>query len=420
MNVLMVDDQKAVVESLRKGIRWDKLGIAQVFTTCSVKEAKLILKNFPVDVLVTDIEMPEEDGLSLGRFAKKELPLLECIFLTSHAEFGYAKEAIQMGGFDYILQPARYEDVEQSIAKAIARVEERLKMANVMKNQKMVMKQRNALLEMAFLKLSQEKYEEADQMVINARQMLEVEYKDAYFFPLLIQLERWNKITNVWGKQLVEMALCNVMEEIFAPQNGQAGISALIENRYWMVLIMERTERIEELIRENVEVFFHFVNSNLDFKISIYPGEMQEKFHLTYLKLLRMAEQNREQKAFICWETSEEETGIKEKGEDPIEKAIIYIKRNLSKNISRTEVAREVYLNEEYFSRLFRQKTGATFKDYVLMEKMQEAKKLLRQSKFSVGIIASKVGYDNFSHFSKMFKKITDKTPQEYRKEYQK
>lgn len=194
----------------------------------------------------------------------------------------------------------------------------------------------------------------------------------------------------------------------------------MIENRYWMVLIMERTERIEELIRENVEVFFHFVNSNLDFKISIYPGEMQEKFHLTYLKLLRMAEQNREQKAFICWETSEEETGIREKGEDPIEKAIIYIKRNLSKNISRTEVAREVYLNEEYFSRLFRQKTGATFKDYVLMEKMQEAKKLLRQSKFSVGIIASKVGYDNFSHFSKMFKKITDKTPQEYRKEYQK
>lgn len=420
MNVLMVDDQKAVVESLRKGIRWDELGIAQVFTTCSVKEAKLILKNFPVDVLVTDIEMPEEDGLSLGRFAKKELPLLECIFLTSHAEFGYAKEAIQMGGFDYILQPARYEDVEQSIAKAIARVEERLKMANVMKNQKMVMKQRNALLEMAFLKLSQEKYEEADQMVINARQMLEVEYKDAYFFPLLIQLERWNKITNVWGKQLVEMALCNVMEEIFAPQNGQAGISALIENRYWMVLIMERMDRIEDLIRENVEVFFHFVNSNLDFKISIYPGEMQEKFHLTYLKLLRMAEQNREQKAFICWETSEEETGIKEKGEDPIEKAIIYIKRNLSKNISRTEVAREVYLNEEYFSRLFRQKTGATFKDYVLMVKMQEAKKLLRQSKFSVGIIASKVGYDNFSHFSKMFKKITDKTPQEYRKEYRK
>ncbi|NBJ92659.1 response regulator transcription factor [Parablautia muri] len=420
MNVLLVDDQKAVVESLKKGIYWERLKVSQVLTACSAKEAKLILRNFPVDILVTDIEMPEEDGLPLGRWAKIEFPLLECIFLTSHAEFEYAKEAIRMGGFDYILQPARYEDVEHSIAKAIARVEEHLKMENVMRNQKMVMKQRNALLEMAFLKLIQEKYEEADQMVVSARQMLEAEYRDAFFLPLLIQLERWNRITNVWEKKLVEMALCNVIEEIFAPQNGQAGISALIENRYWIVLIMEQVEQLEELIREKLELFFHFVNTNLDFKISIYPGEMQEKFHLTYLRLCKAAQQNREHKAFICWETSVEDADMGEKREDPIERAIAYVKRNLSKNISRTEVAREVYLNEEYFSRLFRQRTGATFKDYVLMEKMEEAKKLLRQSKFSVGIIASKVGYDNFSHFSKMFKKITDQTPQEYRKEHQK
>lgn len=420
MNVLMVDDQKAVVDSLKKGICWEKLEVGQVFTTCSAKEAKLILRNFPVDVLVTDIEMPEEDGLSLGRWAKEEFPLLECIFLTSHAEFAYAKEAIRMGGFDYILQPARYEDVEHAIAKAIVKVEEQLKMAKVMKNQKVVMKQRNALLEMAFSKLGQEKYEEADQMVLSARQMLEAEYRDAFFFPMLIRLERWNKITNMWEKNLVEMALGNVIEELFAPQKGQACISALIENRYWIILIMEQGDRIEDLIRENVELFFHFVNSNLDFKISVYPGEMQEKFHLTYQKLCKMADQNSEHKAFICWEASGEDTDVAEKGEDPIEKAVAYVKRNLSKNISRTEVAREVYLNEEYFSRLFRQRTGATFKDYVLMEKMQEAKKLLRQSKFSVGIIASKVGYDNFSHFSKMFKKITDQTPQEYRKEHQK
>lgn len=132
-----------------------------------------------------------------------------------------------------------------------------------------------------------------------------------------------------------------------------------------------------------------------------------------------MADLNREHKSYICWEAPEEDD-CAEKEEDPIERAIAYVKKNLSKNISRTEVAREVYLNEEYFSRLFRQKTGATFKDYILMEKMNEAKKLLRQSRLSVGIIASKVGYDNFSHFSKMFKKITDQTPQEYRKEHQK
>jgi len=225
----------------------------------------------------------------------------------------------------------------------------------------------------------------------------------------------------MWEEKLVEMAFCNIMEEIFAARKGKASICSLMENRYWMVVVMERTEQLEELIYDNIELFFHFVNANLDFKISIYLGGLQEEpFHQTYKRLCKTADQNKEHKSIICREAPESDDRFEEKGEDPIEKAIAFVKKNLNKNISRTEVSREVYLNEEYFSKLFRQRTGATFRDYVLMEKMKEAQKLLRQSKFSVGIIASKVGYDNFSHFCKMFKKVTNQTPQEYRKEHQK
>lgn len=47
MNVLIVDDQKAIVESLREGIRWEELGVEKVYTACSAREAKLVLVNFP-------------------------------------------------------------------------------------------------------------------------------------------------------------------------------------------------------------------------------------------------------------------------------------------------------------------------------------------------------------------------------------
>lgn len=50
-----------------------------------------------------------------------------------------------------------------------------------------------------------------------------------------------------------------------------------------------------------------------------------------------------------------------------------------------------------------------------MKERIREAKKLLQYSNFSINIIASKVGYDNFSHFSKIFKQATGYTPQEYR-----
>jgi two-component system response regulator YesN len=54
--------------------------------------------------------MPEENGLSLFRWTMEKHPEVVGVFLTSHAEFEYAREAIRLGGFDYILQPARMEE----------------------------------------------------------------------------------------------------------------------------------------------------------------------------------------------------------------------------------------------------------------------------------------------------------------------
>ena len=127
-----------------------------------------------------------------------------------------------------------------------------------------------------------------------------------------------------------------------------------------------------------------------------------------------------EKRHFQAADGAGEEAEGNEGEAEPVQKAVSYIKANLNKNISRTDVAELVHLNEEYFSRLFKQQTGETFKDYILLEKMNMARTLLERSNLSISIVASKVGYDNFSHFSKMFKKLTDMTPQEYRKEHQK
>ena len=103
-----------------------------------------------------------------------------------------------------------------------------------------------------------------------------------------------------------------------------------------------------------------------------------------------------------------------------IAKVLEYIRTHIYKNISRAEAANLVYLNEEYFSRVFRKYTGWTFKNYVLKEKMRVAGQLLTNSNLPIMVIASKLGFDNFSHFSQTFKKIADITPQEYRRLHQK
>lgn len=420
MNVLIVDDQKAIVDSLKNGIRWDTLPVEQVYTACSASEAKLVLMNFSVDVLLSDIEMPEEDGLSLCRWAMENMESLECIFLTSHADFDYAREAITIGSFDYILQPVRYEEVERVLRRVWAKVCQKKKVSRMMDTRKLVLEQRSTILDAMVSKLLRGKEADADRIYRHFREMFQLEYEECAVYPLMIQVQKWKKLTNMWDEELVRVTLSNMLEELFAWQKAKVGVSSVRENRYWVFLVMEKKEIQEENIRQKLEEFYHFINENMDFSISIYPAAFpfqQESSHEIYEKLSRRDAGNPEHKKGIFWEAPEA-SGESEQ-ENPVEQALSYIKKNLNKNITRTDVADYVHLNEEYFSRLFKQETGDTFKDYLLMEKMKQAQYLLKNTKLSVSIIASKVGYDNFSHFSKMFKKITDRTPQEYRKESQ-
>ena len=75
-----------------------------------------------MDILLCDIEMPGENGLGLLRWVREQEKEIECIFLTCHAKFAYAQEAISLGCQDYILIPARYEDIGEKIRKVVDRI----------------------------------------------------------------------------------------------------------------------------------------------------------------------------------------------------------------------------------------------------------------------------------------------------------
>lgn len=100
---------------------------------------------------------------------------------------------------------------------------------------------------------------------------------------------------------------------------------------------------------------------------------------------------------------------------DRIEEVVDYIHQNIQRNITRKDLAEEVYLNPEYLSRLFKKEKGCTLSEFILHEKMSVAKSLLESTNFSISIIASKVGYSNFSHFAQCFKKELGISPSEFR-----
>lgn len=108
----------------------------------------------------------------------------------------------------------------------------------------------------------------------------------------------------------------------------------------------------------------------------------------------------------------------REQGGDVVDQVIRYIDANLDRDIHRSDLAEHVYLHPDHLNRLFKKQTGKTLKEFVSEYKMNEARKMLQITNLPVSIIAAKVGYDNFSHFSYAYKKVIGQSPLESRNAY--
>ena len=100
---------------------------------------------------------------------------------------------------------------------------------------------------------------------------------------------------------------------------------------------------------------------------------------------------------------------------DVVEQVKQYIETHLGSDLSRSLLAKEVYLSQDYVSKLFKSTTGMTLPAYIAARRIERAKEYLRQSALPVSRIAMEVGYSNFSYFSKTFRDMTGMTPNEYR-----
>lgn len=106
---------------------------------------------------------------------------------------------------------------------------------------------------------------------------------------------------------------------------------------------------------------------------------------------------------------------IPSKSNEIIKKAIRYISKNFSHALTLDDVAKHVHLNPAYFSTLFKQSTGSSFKEYLNMVRIEESKRLLANTDYSIIDISLATGFEDQSYFSKVFKKYTGLTPKQYR-----
>ncbi len=93
-----------------------------------------------------------------------------------------------------------------------------------------------------------------------------------------------------------------------------------------------------------------------------------------------------------------------------------YVEQFIHEELSLQDISNRFYLSREYISRKFKQEMNENLTDYIARVRIERAKRLLADTPLKISIIAERVGFQDEKYFSKVFKKWTDQSPNEYRK----
>jgi two-component system, response regulator YesN len=122
MKLLIVEDDIHTMDAILDSINWLTIGIEQPFIAYNVTQAKKILENKTIDIVVSDIEMSQGSGLDLLGWIRQQRMDTEFILLTCHEKFEYAASAIKFGVAEYLTKPYDPEILEITLKKTISKI----------------------------------------------------------------------------------------------------------------------------------------------------------------------------------------------------------------------------------------------------------------------------------------------------------
>lgn len=528
LQLLIVDDEQHAVEGIRSGVNWQSLGITKVFTAMTVRQAKERFEREQIDLMLCDIEMPQATGLELAEWVRDNFPRTTTIFLTCHADFRYAKHALQLGSFDYMLKPVPFAELESVIRRAVEKIRKDTEQAEYTQYGQYWFQHQPLLIERFWLDILNQSIPAAPDAVKRAAAERNIPYNEAMtFVPVLISIQRWHKPLSLRDEKIMEYAIKKSAAEMLIGSQYSGQVLSMEGGRILVILSTEGTadlihalqESCERYIEACLEYFYcdqsiylgeavhgHSMyamvkrlldneSNNVSYKNRVFllsgiPGptipralpdmgvwavmlqdgkylavmeEAEEllhhlvlrdqldapflrQFYQDFQQTLYYALQNKGVQAhrlfsdpaslqyaagasrsvsgFLEWMrhaggTAMEYAKTIEQSRGVVERVMEFIRVHIAEDLSREDIANHVYLNPDYLTRIFKKETGMAVSDYLFQERLKLAQELLAKTDMPISSIASHIGYVNFSHFSRMFKKHTLMNPNEYRQQHQ-
>lgn len=249
MQMIIVDDEAHWVDNLSMTKPWHTLGIEQVHKAYSAQEALRILETHPIDIVISDVLMPEMTGIELMEKIRERDKKIKCIILSGYSDFEYTKEALRHQAVDYLLKPPTDNELLGAVKSAIDQLKEEWGNISSYERIEYTLRENLPLLRGQLL-LS----------ALRGEQLTDEEWSrklESYSLPLrfgecallLVRMEEEFGQYRNKGQHLMEYAIINIAEEIFGEFAFVWGVK---EEHGYLAFLLQFKEELPKAGREAI------------------------------------------------------------------------------------------------------------------------------------------------------------------------
>lgn len=412
MKILIVEDDYIVRKGIILSLDWEKEGFEICGEAANGVQGFERVQETQPDIILTDIRMPVEDGLSFSQRVREQFPDTQIVILSGYEDFAYAKKALKIGVFDYLLKPVNAEELLSTVIHLREKIiKQREEYNKELYRQSFVEENygdvRNNILNSLIVEdLSNEGQAEK---VLGRLNKLGMKLNTGNFQITLISVQDFLVFTRdcvekrkTLIQKIEEMigAILHLTEDDFVFHDKNMNFVVLLQ-QIWI-----QEEWLQALHREMKE--------SCGFDITIAAGlvkheivEIQNSYREALLALRR--------RAYLPGQYIIHYAEDMNKQNPMIQKAIKYIENHFAEEIRIEQVVAELYVTPNYFSQIFKSETGVNYSDYLNQYRVERAKDYLENTEFKVYQVSEKVGYQNYKYFHTVFRKYAGCSPKEYR-----
>ena len=420
--VLLVDDEYMITEGLKRLIPFEKWDMEVVATANHADDALDYVREHPVDIVISDVNMPDKTGLEMIQEMKDLLPDAYYILLSGYQEFDYVKKAMNLSVVDYLVKPVDKVELGHLLEKIVTQLREKVQEPETLSQQ---------LDEEAFLThltqkenwwigLSKEKQGDfvipyyvlgQDWQIVLADQEFEGLLVMPFEAPYQINFEKWKRDvekTLFYGSVNLDQSesLFSYYEPIYR---------VIIQGN--LQQIIDELTLLEKIVLENTP--------RVSITKQLFTQFVMDVFHLfEHLKADDMTDIVKNIHAITTFEdlvayTKETLTSFfgQYRMNENVVSVLEVIGRDYQKELSLKDISKDLFINPVYLGQLIKKETNSTFAELLNKQRIKAAQQLLLSTNDSIEDICYTVGYSNVGYFYKVFRKLCGKSPKAYRKQ---